>query len=392
MEPDLSRLTEFLATEPVEGYLLNDDGDDSNQRYLSGFVAPDPFTTMFADGEVHLLVSTLEFGRAQRESRAATVRRTAEYGYSDLVETHGRETATNMVIGDWIADHGVDAVAVPSRFPLGVADSLREQGVTVTADNDGILPEIRSRKTEEEVDNVRRAQRANERAMARAERLIRETTVSDGILCHDGEPLTSERVKEEIEIGLLRDGCALHESIVACGEDGADPHDRGSGPLEAGEPVVIDIFPRDKETGYHGDLTRTFVKGEPTASVRRRYDLTAAAMDAAFETLTNPGCTGADVHDAVCDLYEDAGYDTLRSNPGGETGFIHSTGHGVGLDVHELPRVGPAGGKLEPGAVITIEPGLYDPAVGGIRIEDLVVVTPDGYENLTDYPRTLVVD
>jgi Xaa-Pro aminopeptidase len=210
----------------------------------------------------------------------------------------------------------------------------------------------------------------------------------DGELVRDGETLTSERVKEAIEVTLLRHGCGLDDTIVACGADAADPHDRGSGPLLAGEPVIVDIFPRSKATKYHADMTRTFCRGEPTETVEEWYDLTRTAQDAALAAI-EPGVTGAAVHDAVCEVYEDAGLPTLRSDETTETGFIHSTGHGVGLDVHERPRVAPGGEELEPGHVVTVEPGLYDPAVGGVRIEDLVVVTEDGHENLTDYPREL---
>ena len=167
-------------------------------------------------------------------------------------------------------------------------------------------------------------------------------------------------------------------------------HERGSGPLPAGEPIIVDIFPRDKGTRYHGDLTRTFCRGEPDETVREWYDLTAEAKAAALDAI-EPGVTGAAVHGAACDVYEDAGWPTLRADPTAETGYIHSTGHGVGLEVHELPRLAPDGGELAPGHVVTVEPGLYDPAVGGVRIEDLVVVTEDGSENLTDYPKSLVV-
>jgi Xaa-Pro aminopeptidase len=228
--------------------------------------------------------------------------------------------------------------------------------------------------------------------MARAEELLRTATVADdGTLRHDRDPLTSERVAESIEVTLLREGCALDETIVACGSDAADPHDRGSGPLAAGESIIVDIFPRDKATGYHSDMTRTFVKGEASDELRAWHDVTDEARAAALSAV-EPGATGTEVHDVVCDVYESAGHPTLRSDPSTETGFIHSTGHGVGLDVHELPRVSPGGGELEPGHVITIEPGLYDPAVGGVRIEDIVVVTEDGHENLVEYPIDLVVE
>jgi Xaa-Pro aminopeptidase len=391
MDPDLSALDAALADEGVDGYLIEADGEDSDQRYLSGFDAPDSFVTLYTPETTAMLVSGLEYGRAKTESRADEVDRYGDFEYRQKIEDHGPAVAKAMVIAEFLADHDVESVVVPSRFPLATADGLRKRDVEVRPETDGVVTRIRATKTDEEIEHVREAQRANEAAMAAAETLIEDATVEDGVLHHDGEPLTAERVKERIELTLLRNGCALDETIVACGEHGADPHDRGSGPLEADELIVIDIFPRDKASKYHADMTRTFLKGEPTAEQERRYEITETAVQAAFDAI-EPGATGAVVHDAVCDVYEDAGFATLRSDERAETGFIHSTGHGVGLDVHELPKVSPDGGELEPGHVITIEPGLYDPAVGGVRIEDLLVVTEDGFENLTDYPKELVLD
>jgi Xaa-Pro aminopeptidase len=391
MQPDLTQLDAYLDETGVDGYLIHADSDDSDQYFLSGFDAPDPFVTLY-NGEVHLLFSrSLEYGRAKREARAATVQRGSEFGYGNKIEEYGHREARDRVLVEFLAEHGVHSVAGPPRFPLRVADGLRDLGVEVVADDSGTVTEIRATKTDDEVDNIREAQRANEAAMARAEELLGGATVDpDGVLREGGEILTSERVKEEIEVTLLRHGCALDETIVACGRDAADPHDRGSGPLEAGEPIIVDIFPRSKATKYHADMTRTFCHGEPGDTLREWYDLTAEAKAAALDAL-EAGVSGGEVHDAVCDVYEDADLPTLRSDPTAETGFIHSTGHGVGLDVHELPGVAPGADTLESGHVVTIEPGLYDPDVGGIRIEDIVVVTEDGYENLTEYDETLVV-
>ncbi|ELZ82124.1 peptidase M24 [Haloferax larsenii JCM 13917] len=391
MEPDFSQLTEFLGDD-FDGYLISADGSDSNQLYLSGFDAPDPYVTLFTPDETALLVSALEYGRAKKESRADTVSRLADYDYRQKYTEYGPTVGKAKAIAEFLADHGVETLATPADFPLGLADGLRDEGVAVDAETDDVLTKIRAVKSDEEVEHIHTAQKANEASMQAAEDLIRAADVADdGTLYYEGEPLTSERVKEEIEITLLRHGCALDETIVACGADAADPHDRGSGPLSADEAIIVDIFPRDKETKYNGDMTRTFVKGEPTEEIREWFDLTEEAFYAALDAI-EPGATGEDVHDAVCDVYEAAGENTLRANPTAETGFIHSTGHGVGLDVHELPSVSQAGEELEPGHVITIEPGLYDPEIGGVRIEDLVVVTEDGYENLTDYPVELVVE
>ncbi|QCC58006.1 Xaa-Pro peptidase family protein [Natrinema thermotolerans] len=384
VDVNLAPLREHLAAEGADGYLIDDDASDADQRYVSGFTAPDPYQTLVTADGVHLLVSGLEYGRAAAEANADSVSRRAAYDYQRLVAEHGQYEGKLRTLAAFLEDHGVDALAVPRTFPTGTADGLREQGIAVTVEPEGIVTDIRATKTEWEVKRIRASQRANEAAMARAEELIATADIEDGTLVHDGEPLTSERVTEEIEVTLLRHGCALDETIVACGADGADPHDRGSGPLEADELIVIDIFPRDKETGYFADMTRTFARGDPGEEARRRYEVTREAYEAALETVA-AGVTGADVHTAACDVIEDAGYETLRSDPNTETGFIHSTGHGVGLDIHEQPSVSPSGGDLEPGHVISIEPGIYDPAVGGVRIEDLVAVTEDGYENLTEY-------
>ena len=391
MDPDFSRLDRFLDG-AYDGYLVDAASDDPTQLYLSGFDAPDPFVTLYADGRTHLLVSSLEYGRARKESRADTVARLSDYDHRENVVERGPQAGKAATLAAFLDDYGVESVAAPARFPLATADGVRGEGVAVEADAEDVVSRIRARKTDAEVDHVRAAQRANEAAMRAAETLIRESTVDDesGELRYEGAALTSERVKEEIEVTLLREGCALDETIVACGVDAADPHDRGSGPLRADEPVIVDIFPRSKATKYHADTTRTFVRGTPTDEVRRRFEVTHEALRAGLDAI-EPGAAGEDVHAAVCDVYEDAGYSTLRADPRTETGFIHSTGHGVGLDVHELPRLSLDGGELEPGNVVTVEPGLYDPAVGGVRIEDLVVVTEDGYENLTDYPIQLVV-
>lgn len=393
-----TRLEDRLDGLETDGYLLDASQDDANQLYLSGFTGPDPFLTLYVDGSVHVLVSGLEYGRAASEADADTVERHADYDY----EYGGREERYDMY-AEFVRGKDIESVSMPPRSPVGTADAMRERGIDVAVDNDDVLAEVRAVKTDEEIDAIREAQRANEAAMCAAEELIggadvagesddgdESDDVEPGVLLHDGEPLTSERVAEAIEVTLLRHGCALDETIVAGGTQAADPHNRGSGPLRANEAIIVDIFPRSKATKYNGDMTRTFCVGEPSETLREWYDLTERAFEAALDAV-EPGTTGENVHAAACEVYEDAGEPTFRTAPDTETGFIHSTGHGIGLDVHERPRLASGGGELEPGHVITVEPGLYDPEVGGVRIEDLVVVTEDGYENLTEYPIGFVV-
>ena len=390
------RLLDGLADLDTDGYLLDASQDDANQLYLSGFAGPDPFLTLYADGAIHVLVSGLEYGRAKKEATADTVERHADYGY----EYGGREERYDMYAA-FVRDKGAESVSVPPRGPVGTADAMRDRGIDVTVDGDDRIQGVRAVKTDDEIEAIREAQHANEAAMRAAESLLAGAGVADegdaanhsvkpGTLFHDGEPLTSERVAEAIEVTLLRHGCALDETIVAGGAQAADPHDRGSGPLRANEAIIVDIFPRSKATKYNADMTRTFCVGEPPAALREWYDLTERALNAALDAV-EPGATGEDVHAAACGVYEDAGEPTFRTDPETETGFIHSTGHGIGLDVHESPRLASGGGELEPGHVVTVEPGLYDPDVGGVRIEDLVVVTESGYENLTEYPVEFVV-
>ncbi len=391
MEPDFSLLDSSLDELGVDGYLIDADSMDADQYYLSGFNAPDPFISLYT-GEVHLLFTrSLEYGRAKAEARAATVERGSDFDYQKKVEEYGPHEGRARVLAEFLGSHGVSAVGAPPRSPLQTADRLREQGIEVTVDEDDTVTEVRAIKTDEEIEHIREAQRANEAAMARAEELIASAQADEnGQLIHDGEVLTSERVKEAIEITLLRHGCALDETIVACGEDAAEPHDRGSGPLRADEPIIIDIFPRNKTSRYHADMTRTFCRGVPEETLAEWHELTDRARVAALEAI-EAGVKTDTVHAAACEIYEEAGLPTLRKNPTTETGFIHSTGHGIGLDVHEQPSVGTSGEILEAGHVITIEPGLYDPSVGGVRIEDLVVVTEDGYENLTEYDIQLTI-
>jgi Xaa-Pro aminopeptidase len=386
-EPDFTDLDTYLDEAGADGYLVDADGSSSTQRYLSGFDAPDPFITIYTPEKTALLVSALEYGRAQTESRADSVSRLADYDYRSIVSEYNATTAKARVTAKWLQEHDVKCVVTPERFPLGPADTLREHDLSVSAEADDIVTTIRAQKTETEIEHIRDAQAANEAAMETAAKLINSATVDDEILYYDDEILTSERIKQAIETTLLQHECALDETIVACGSDAADPHNRGHGPIYADEPIVVDIFPRSKQTHYHADMTRTFLRGTPDETLSNWFELTQNALTTAIDAI-EPGVTGQYIHDIVCDIYENAGISTLRSDPTAETGFIHSTGHGVGLDVHELPRVSPDGGKLKPGHVITVEPGIYDPTVGGLRIENLVVVTDSGVENLTTYPIT----
>jgi Xaa-Pro aminopeptidase len=225
--------------------------------------------------------------------------------------------------------------------------------------------------------------------MRAAVRCIRGAAISrSGRLLHAGRPLTSASLKELIERTLLAAQCVAEDTIVAVGPQGARPHDAGSGPLRAGVPVVIDIFPRDKETGYWGDITRTVVRGPAPPAIRRMHRAVLAAQKLAL-AMIRPGVEVRAVQRAVEEHFRKMGYETSLAPPGRERGFIHGVGHGVGLDIHEAPGLRHESGRLRAGHVVTVEPGLYYPGIGGVRIEDTVVVTRTGHKILATFPRNL---
>jgi Xaa-Pro aminopeptidase len=278
---------------------------------------------------------------------------------------------------------GIAAAAVPFEFPLAVADHLRAGGVDLRVDADAFAARRRV-KTPHQLAGIRRAQKAADTAMGVAATLIRE--------CRDG--LTSEEVRRAMREACDALGCDLSEDvIVSHGPQSASGHESGHGPLAPGEPVIVDIWPRDRESRCWADMTRTFVAGggEPAEELATYWRLTRESLDAVYP-LVRPGADGRALFEASCAPYEAAGYPTQRTKRPGEVledGYFHSLGHGVGLEVHERPSLGRLGDDLLPGDVITLEPGCYRRGFGGCRLEDLVLVTPTGCETLTDFPYDL---
>jgi Xaa-Pro aminopeptidase len=367
---------------------------DAAAYHLSGFLAPDPVICLRAAGKRYLAVSALEYGRAEKE---APVDELVSFDELDLIklakELKSGPRAFAAAAARLVERAGAEGspITVPPQFGVAYADELRARGLRVGPDG-RLFAELRRVKTEEEISYIEEAQRAVEAACAHAVEILREAEVSDdGTLSWRGETLTSEILRSEIDIELLRRGCTSDEGTIAAGgAQAADPHERGSGPLRAGESIILDIFPRNGESRYYADMTRTFVKGEPTEELQRMYDAVLEAQEAAL-SMISAGVNGRDVHDKVSDILHERGYKTGKHDqkPGEPLteGFFHGTGHGVGLELHEAPRISTADEELKAGDIVTVEPGLYEPGVGGVRIEDLVVVTEDGCRNLTDFPK-----
>ena len=364
--------------------LVEGAGNCADLMYGSGFSPVDPVVFLDEGKTSVLVVPLLEYGRAKSEAATSRV---------VLPETVGVPADQRRRLSMWalhvLKYRKIKRVAVSSFFPAGIARTLEENGIKVDILATAMYPE-RAVKTADEINKITESQRAAVTAMKAAIKVIRDAAVKrSGVLWWNGAALTSERVREIIDITLLKAGCSARDTIVAGGAQAADPHDRGSGPLKAGTTIVLDIFPQHKQHHYWGDITRTVCKGNPSPALERMYRTVLQAQKKAL-AMIKPGVNGADVHEMISRYFVEQGYPTTVKNRV-VRGFFHGTGHGVGLDIHESPSLSLVKVKLEPGHVVTVEPGLYDPDIGGVRIEDTIAVTKTGTRILRPLAKTFVV-
>ena len=352
---------------------------------------PDPFLYAERDGVKHIQISSMEVPRLAALG-LFELHPGEEYGVDELIAAglSYPEIRAELVLRA-VKSIGVTNAVVPETFPLWLADRLRSDGVELTADGD-FFDARRRVKTAAELAGMRRAQRAAEAGMDTVRDLLRRATANGDGLELDGEPLTVERVKSAMSQTFAAHGTTAEEFIVAPGAQGAVGHDMGSGPIQAGVPIVVDIWPRDNESFIFCDMTRTFVVGDVPDDVREWHRLCKEALDRAISEIKD-GADGRAIFDGTCEIFEGAGEPTQRTKEPGKplaNGFFHGLGHGVGLEVHEEPGMGLASKRpLMAGDVITVEPGCYRQGYGGVRLEDLVLVTAGGAENLTQYPYDL---
>jgi Xaa-Pro aminopeptidase len=361
-------------------------------RHELPLIVPDPLLYAEVGGGRHAIVSSLERSRVAAVSDAVEAHALEEFGYDELVLGGStRDAAMLEVLARACRTLGLEHAVVPADFPIELADRLRGDGISLAVDRAQF--EARRRvKSAAELEGIRRAQAAAEAGMRAAAELLRQAEPGGAALLAGGEPLTCERVKEAIRDAVARAGASAGETmIVSHGAQSASGHEMGSGPIQAGEPVIIDLWPRDPASACFADMTRTFVVGEAPAELRRYHQLTRESLARSLAAV-RAGAAGREVHRVSCEPYEEAGIPTQLSKAPGqvlEEGFFHSLGHGVGLEVHEAPSLGRAPDVLVAGDVVTLEPGCYRPGFGGCRLEDLVLVTVDGAEVLTDFPYEL---
>jgi Xaa-Pro aminopeptidase len=379
-------------SEPTSARLIAGIPSQSNALFHRiRFMAGDPAAWItLPDGSETLLIRDIEADRARRDARVETVCTPADYE-PEMGLSGDRETATAQAVAECIHRSGAARVVVDRSTPHVFIHQLGQVGLQVIYDEDFGVLERRS-KDAAELDALRRAQAATEQVMEMACRTIGGADVdADGVLVHAGEPLTSERVRILIDVMLLELGYDNSGSIVAGGPAGADCHFAGAGPLRTGEPVIVDIFPRSKSSRYNGDCTRTVVNGRVSPELERMHAVVREAKAAGIASI-RAGVSGESVHRATIDVITGNGYPTgMPPSDAGDDfiGMVHGTGHGVGLDVHEPPLLDFKGPALVVGDVLTVEPGLYGPSIGGIRIEDMVAVTEDGCENFNALPEGL---
>ncbi len=359
---------------------------DADWRYATGIDLEQG--VYLEHGRERVLVTPeLEFARARVQSKVPSVVDRRQAGWE---ESRDRVSAWARVAEHVLKQRGLEAVRVSAQLPVGYWEALREAGIEMEVDRE-LFTAQRRRKTSEEASFIHSAQRAAEAACAEVIAYLAVAEARDGILWLDRRPLTSERLMARAEAALAEIGYVGGEMIIAGAPENALPHFRGEGQLRANAPVIIDVFPRGKTSGYHGDLTRTVVVGEIPEKVRQMWDASCAALDVAIGML-RAGVNGRDVHREACRVLVERGFGTYTKGlEGREDGprMSHSLGHGVGLEVHEEPQLRDLDYPLEAGDVVTIEPGLYLEGLGGVRVEDSGMVTKEGFTNFTSLPRSL---
>jgi len=358
----------------------------SDLYYAIGFLVGDPLIYLELGGRKILLVSDLEFGRAQDEAQVDEVGSITPF--EDAIRESGERPRLAAIADLYLQKVGVRELDVPHSFPFGFAEFLRGKGYTLTARAEPLFPE-RVVKNSDEIDTIEQSQRVAEEAMEFVIESIRKSRIQDGFLYRNGTPLTAEWLRREAHKLLLENDHVATSTIIAGGDQGCDPHVRGHGPLPANQTIIVDIFPRSLTTRYWGDMTRTVVRGKASPEVHSLWEAVNTAVDQAIAQLAD-GVDGKDLHEGIVDYFNTCGHETTERG-GRKVGFIHSTGHGVGLDIHEAPRIGRVSWKIRSGSVVTIEPGLYYPGVGAVRIEDLLVVEDSGSRNLNRFVKELEV-
>ena len=376
-----------MATKPELARLIVAPSDtDADMLYATRIFIGDPFIFLQQKGKRTLVLSDLEIDRAKKNAKAD------EFVMFNQLEREvqgkaKKAPAYEKVLAHFLTKRGVKRALVPANFPLGFANEIKRNGIALETSN-GLFWPAREKKTAEEIRLLERALRMTETGMKRGMEILKASKPGRGEkLKWSGKTLTSEILRAEIDSAILRAGGVPTNTIVAGGDQACDPHERGFGPLRADSLIILDIFPRDGKTGYWGDMTRTVVRGRASEQQRRLWETVKAGQALALKRI-KAGVNGMSIHQAITELFERRGFPTEVRN-GRRVGFFHGTGHGLGLEIHEYPRLQKV--VLKAGQCLTVEPGLYYPGIGGARIEDVVIVEKTGCRILSRFPKQLEI-
>ena len=360
---------------------------DADLYYASKFIAPDPFVFVQAHGKSSILVSDLEIDRARKQAEVNDIFSTSRLA-SEYKQKHKKPCDFVELVLYFLRKLNIQSVLVPGNFPVQYYAPLRHAGLRIQYKN-GVFFEKRLIKDRAEITAITKALRATEKAAHEAIRTLKRSVIRKNKLYFRGKVLTSEALRRIIHRTLLELGCTGEHTIVSCGHQSIDPHDQGSGPLYAHQPILMDIFPRSETTFYYADFTRTVVRGKASPQLKKMYATVKQGQDIAFQMMRS-GIPTKKVHSAIQTKFTQLGFATGVKD-GRMQGFFHSTGHGLGLELHEPPRVSVGNDVLKAGQVVTVEPGLYYKGIGGVRLEDVVVITKNSCKNLTKFPRKLEI-
>jgi Xaa-Pro aminopeptidase len=359
---------------------------DPDMLYVTKFWAPDPFILLQRNGKRTLVLSDLEIDRGRKQAEADEFFMFSQFER----EVQGKSKKAppyEKVLAHFLKKRGVRSAIVPANFPLRYAEELAANRIRVRATKGLFWPE-REAKSEKEVKMMEQALRITEKGLKRAIEVLKESKPGSGKrLRWRGRTLTSEMLRAEIDSTILRAGGVPLGTIVAGGDQACDPHERGFGPLYADSLIILDVFPRDAKTGYFGDMTRTVLRGRASDAQRRLWDAVKAGQALALRRI-KAGVDGMAIHKAIQELFASRGFPT-EIRKGRRVGFFHGTGHGLGLEIHEHPRLQKV--TLKDRQVLTVEPGLYYPGLGGVRLEDVVLVTKTGCRILSRFPKQLEI-
>jgi Xaa-Pro aminopeptidase len=360
---------------------------DSNMLYAAGFFVPDPFIFFQHKTTSYVVMSDLEIDRAKRQARADRVLSLSQY--QRKLRKLGKVPTFIEVLDLLFRERGIRSLIVPANFSALLADQLRAKGFSLQIKRDPFFAE-REIKNNEEVRQITESLRVARLGLEAGIRILKRTKFGrDGYLYLNGAKLTSETLKTAVNTTIMAQGWLPSHTIISSGNQCVDPHHEGTGPIKAHTSIIFDIFPRSQKSGYFGDLSRTVVRGRASERLKKIYATVQEGQKIGFD-LIRDGVNGKEVHEKILELFAARGFPTGKIN-GRMQGFFHGTGHGLGLDIHEAPRVAPVDATLKSGHVVTVEPGLYYLGVGGVRLEDVVLVKPKGNRNLTDCPQFLEI-